>query len=139
MSSFEIKTHQIGRTYSNPHFFILNKGQNSGKPLEQPCPNCFVIITTSEEVKNNLYHLTMMLQLGQYFSYCLKGSVIPFITKNDCSKIINKAFNMNNLILKKQLKTMQILNQKEAEYLFLLQKIQQLKLAYIKGAFKKMI
>jgi len=33
MSTFEVKTHQIGRTYSQPHFFILNNGQNSGKPL----------------------------------------------------------------------------------------------------------
>nr|WP_228530365.1 hypothetical protein [Tamlana sp. I1] len=98
-----------------------------------------MIITTSEEVKNSLYHLTMMLQLGQYFTYYLKGSVIPFITIKDCLKTINKAFKMNNVALEKQLKTMQILNQKEAEYLFMHQKIQQLKLAYIRGVFKKVI
>ena len=27
MSTFELKTHQVGKTYSNPHFFILNKGK----------------------------------------------------------------------------------------------------------------
>ena len=53
MSTFEIKTHQIGRTYSNPHFFILNKGLNSGKPLTLPCPNCFVIISKNEADKKH--------------------------------------------------------------------------------------
>jgi len=27
MSTFEIKTHQAGRTYSRPHFFILNRAE----------------------------------------------------------------------------------------------------------------
>ncbi|WP_458629384.1 hypothetical protein [Winogradskyella sp. PC D3.3] len=27
MSTFELKTHQVGRTYSNPHFFILNRAE----------------------------------------------------------------------------------------------------------------
>ena len=31
MSTLQIKTHQTGRTYSKPHFFILNKGLNYGK------------------------------------------------------------------------------------------------------------
>ncbi|WP_439152271.1 DUF6943 family protein [Winogradskyella sp.] len=84
MSTFELKTHQIGRTYSNPHFFILNKGLNSGKPLSNPCPNYFVVIISTEELKNTLFHLSMMLQIGGFYAYYLKGSVIPFISVNDC-------------------------------------------------------
>lgn len=66
MSTFELKTHQVGRTYSNPHFFILNKGLNSGKPLTNPCPNCFVVTTSTEEEKNTLFHISMMLQIGGF-------------------------------------------------------------------------
>ena len=79
MQIFEIKTHKIGRTYSNPHFFILNKGLNSGKPLDKPCANCFVISTTSTANRESLYYLCLSLKVGQYFRYYFKGSVIPFI------------------------------------------------------------
>lgn len=51
MKTFRIKTHRASLTYSEPHFFILNKGLNSGKPLNNPCPNCFVCITTDEVLK----------------------------------------------------------------------------------------
>tara|TARA_B110000046_G_C13023399_1_gene412455 strand:+ start:978 stop:1382 length:405 start_codon:yes stop_codon:yes gene_type:complete len=91
MQVFEIKTHQPGRTYHKPHFFILNKGLNSGKPMNQPCPNCFVITTAAEPTRNSLYYLCLSLKIGQYFSYYLKGSVIPFIGISDAKKVINSA------------------------------------------------
>ena len=91
MSTFQIKTHQPGRTYANPHFFILNKGLNSGKPLEKPCPNCFVIITTTRAERESLYYLCLSLKVGKFFAYYLKGSVIPFIGISDAKKVINAA------------------------------------------------
>jgi hypothetical protein len=91
MQNFEIKTHQIGRTYTTPHFFILNKGLNSGKPLDDPCPNCFVITTTSKAKRESLYYLCLSLKVGQFFAYYLKGSVIPFIGISDTKKVINTA------------------------------------------------
>ncbi|UMB55347.1 hypothetical protein MKD41_07715 [Lutibacter sp. A64] len=95
MSNFEIKTHQVGRTYCVPHFFILSKGLNSGKPLEQPCPNCFVITTNSEATRESLYYLCLSLKIGRFFSYYLKGSVIPFICISDAKKVINTALQNN--------------------------------------------
>jgi len=95
MSNFEIKTHQSGRTYNTPHFFILNKGLNSGKPLNQPCPNCFVITTTSAANRESLFYLCLSLKIGKYFSYYLKGSVIPFICISDAKKVINEALQNN--------------------------------------------
>lgn len=91
MSTLQIKTHQPGRTYSKPHFFILNKGLNSGKPLEKPCPNCFVITTVSKAEKESLYYLCLSLKVGQYFAYYLKGSVIPFIGISDAKNVIDTA------------------------------------------------
>tara|TARA_R110002050_G_scaffold192314_1_gene327254 strand:- start:598 stop:1002 length:405 start_codon:yes stop_codon:yes gene_type:complete len=91
MQAFEIKTHQPKRTYSNPHFFILNKGLNSGKPLENPCPNCFVIIATTKAKRESLYYLCLSLKVGQFFAYYLKGSVIPFIGISDAKKVIHTA------------------------------------------------
>ena len=43
MSNFKMITYRPEGVYKDPHFFILNKGLNSGKPLKKPCPNCFVI------------------------------------------------------------------------------------------------
>ena len=95
MSIFEIKTHQPGRTYNAPHFFILSKGLNSGKPMRKPCPNCFVITTTNEDQIQTLFYLCLSLKIGQYFSYYLKGSVIPFICISDAKKVINEALQNN--------------------------------------------
>ena len=91
MQAFKIKTHQPGRKYTNPHFFILNKGLNSGKPLENPCPNCFVIIATTKAKRESLYYLCLSLKVGQFFAYYLKGSVIPFIGISDAKKVIHTA------------------------------------------------
>jgi len=95
MSNFEIKTHSVGRTYTTPHFFILNKGLNSGKPMDQPCPNCFVITTNSEKTRESLFYLCLSLKIGRYFGYYLKGSVIPFICISDTKKVINEALQNN--------------------------------------------
>jgi hypothetical protein len=95
MSNFEIKTHQPGRTYHKPHFFILSKGLNSGKPMNQPCPNCFVITAATEDQIQTLFYLCLSLKIGQYFSYYLKGSVIPFICISDAKKVINEALQNN--------------------------------------------
>ncbi|WP_457617557.1 DUF6943 family protein [Lutibacter sp.] len=91
MSTYKIRTHRNGRTYNLPHFFILNKGLNSGKPMSQSCPNCFVITTNSELERESLFYLCLSLKIGNYFSYHLKGSVIPFICISDAKKVISTA------------------------------------------------
>ena len=91
MSTYEIKTHRSGRTYNKPHFFILNKGLNSGKPLPEPCPNCFVVTTQSSEEREQLFYLCLSLKIGKYFSYYLKGSVIPFIGVVETRNVIKTA------------------------------------------------
>lgn len=40
-----IKTHKMNRTYHGNHFFVLSKGNNAGRPMDKPCPNCFVVIS----------------------------------------------------------------------------------------------
>jgi hypothetical protein len=141
MHFFEIKTHQLGRTYSNPHFFILNKGLNSGKPLTNPCPNCFVVITSTEEAKNTLFHLSMMLQIGGFFAYYLKGSVIPFISINDCRNTLKKGLKSSGNIdnqMQKHIKAVQIISKKEKELQNVIDKMAVLKVAYIRNCFNIM-
>ena len=61
MCNFRLKSYNQKEEISNPHFFILNKGNNSGKPLVSPCPNCFTIQFTSTEDKEQAYWLIFCL------------------------------------------------------------------------------
>ena len=141
MSTFELKTHQVGKTYSNPHFFILNKGLNSGKPLTNPCPNCFVVTAETEETKNTLFHLSMMLQIGGFYGYYLKGSVIPFISIDDCRNTLKKGLKSGEIIgfeFEKHINAVSVISKKEKELQNVIDKMSVLKVAYIGNCFKLM-
>lgn len=90
MKNFQIKTHQVGRTYAKPHFFILNKGLNSGKPFTAPVRNSFVVSTATIEEKEALFHLSYMLLEAKCYRFYLKGSVIPFIYIADVKNLLIK-------------------------------------------------
>ncbi len=138
MSTFELITHQIGRIYSNPHFFILNKGLNSGKPLTNPCPNCFVVISLTEKDKTTLFHLSMMLQIGGFYAYYLKGSVIPFISIDDCRKTLKNGLNSSaniGLEFQKHIKAVSVITKREKELQNVIDKMAVLKVAYIRNCF----
>ena len=139
MPNFEIKTHQVGRIYQKPHFFILNKGLNSGKPMRKPCPNCFVIAAATVEESQTLFYLCMSLKIGRYFAYYLKGSVIPFITKNDCLKVLKTAYFQNykdDKLLQKHIYTISQIEKKEEILKQNLESIKQLKVAFIQCYFR---
>ncbi len=83
MCTFILKSYNRKSQIKNPHFFILNKGNNSGKPLHTPCPNCFVIQFQSPEEKEQVYWLLYSLWQSRAFYPFLRGSVIPFVVLQD--------------------------------------------------------
>ena len=83
-----IKTHKMNRTYHGNHFFILSKGNNAGRPMDRPCPNCFVVISECPEEKQLLYWLCFGLWQCGYFQPHLCGSVIPFLRLPELKSII---------------------------------------------------
>jgi len=96
MSTFSIKSHRSGVVYSMPHFFILNKGNNSGKPLLAPCPNCFVIQCKCEAEKEQIYWLSYSLWQSKVFYPFLRGSVIPFAVLKDVKSCLLDGLNKAN-------------------------------------------
>jgi hypothetical protein len=88
---YTMKSHKNGRAYNQPHFFIQNRGNHSGRALHNPISNCFVVTTETEEQRESLYYLCQSLQVGQYFKFYIKGSVIPFVTIGDTRKVLNTA------------------------------------------------
>jgi hypothetical protein len=119
MRTLNIKTHRQGKTYAKPHFFILNKGNNSGKPLLIPCANCFVIQCKNPEEKEKLFWLIRGLWTSKAFHQYLRGSVIPFITLNDLSKCIFEGYQQaqtNPEQFQKSVKTLRSLEEIEKQY-----------------------
>ncbi|NOZ36002.1 MAG: hypothetical protein GXO80_11980 [Chlorobi bacterium] len=116
MSTFTIKTHSSKNQIFKPHFYILNKGLNSGKPLENPCPNCFVFSVETEAEKEFYYWLTFGLWQSKAFHPFLIGSVIPFIRIGEFKKCIQAAEEKakeNLTVYKKVIKALKLIHQQE--------------------------
>ncbi len=88
MIQFRLTTYREGKDYKRSYFFILNKGNNSGKPLLTPCPNCFVCECSNEKEKQELYWLLYGMWQGKAIYPHLIGSVIPFIRLRELSDLI---------------------------------------------------
>lgn len=91
MCTYSLKSCNQKKEIRNPHFFILNKGNNSGKPLVHPCPNCFVIQFQSETDKEQIYWLLYSLWQSKAFYPYLRGSVIPFVVLRDVKECLTDA------------------------------------------------
>ncbi|KGO95660.1 DUF6943 family protein [Flavobacterium enshiense] len=89
MTNYIVKTHKPGTVYAKPHFFVLNKGLNSGKPQKTPYVNCFVIQFSTSEDCENFYWISQSLWLSKFWHQFLKGSVIPFVTLDEFKKEFN--------------------------------------------------
>ena len=119
MSICSSRSHRPGVDYSMPHFFILNKGNNSGKPLAVPCPNCFVIHFQCEEVKEQIYWLSYSLGQSKAFYPFLRGSVIPFVVLRDVKSCLLDGFdkmNENPAQFEKAVAALQGLEQMETKF-----------------------
>jgi hypothetical protein len=130
MTNFYLKTYCPKSTTEEPHFFVLSRGKNSGKPLTEPCPNCFVLSTKTEEDKQLLYALSFGLWKAKSFEYFLKGSVIPFITIGDCKQALNDGLeqaNSNPDGFNKSVKALELLELQEKRFLENLQLISEAK------------
>ncbi|MBN8694577.1 MAG: hypothetical protein J0L69_15390 [Bacteroidetes bacterium] len=96
MLKHKIKTHKLGSTYNAPHFFILNKGEQSGKPAPMYWSNCFVFIAETNAEKEFYYFVFLGLWELGYFKKALIGSVVPYIRIGDLTDIAEEAINNIN-------------------------------------------
>lgn len=80
-----------GTTPANS-FFVLCKGKNSGKPLQEATPNCFIVTCQSPDEVQYWYWLTWGLWKSNRFHEFLCGSVIDFIRIEDFKTVLFGAF-----------------------------------------------
>ncbi len=115
----KITTYSPDQKRSPFAFFILNKGLNSGKPLEHPCPNCFTFNAVDQAEKDLYYWICFGLWQSKSLHPYLNGSVIPFIHLRDLNRVISQASEKAlatpaNFL--KTVETLKILDQHEKQY-----------------------
>lgn len=91
MNTLQIKSYRPGQVHSDCTMYILSKGNNAGKPLDKPCPNCFALTANTTSEKTNLYWICYMLWQGGIFRRYLIGSVIRFIRIDELRACIDHA------------------------------------------------
>ena len=130
MSNFKLVSYRVDGVYDAPHFFILNRGNNSGKPLKKPCPNCFAVIANSAKDAEKIYWITYALWQGRIFHQALVGSVIPFIRKKDLQDLISSTLQLadeKEQTFEKTVSSLRQLEQQEDNYIKLQKMIKLLK------------
>jgi hypothetical protein len=126
MLNYRLCTHQRGNYYECPHFFILSRGKNAGRPQYNGIPNAFVVVSTNSEEIEKLYWIVYALWKAKRFEFIQLGSVIPFIKVGDVRNLIADKANsidFNNQHTKKRLKLLYTLRKLGEHQIELVSKI----------------
>lgn len=96
MLKHKIKTHKSGKMYNQPHFFILNKGLNSGKPFRHYVCNSFVFLADNNDERDFYYFVLLGIWELRLLRPYLKGSVIEFVRLGDVIDVLDETLNAVN-------------------------------------------
>jgi hypothetical protein len=88
---FAIRTYNGNRRALPPHtVFILNKGNNAGKPGKLPWTNSFAIMCDTGELADRIFSTCFILHTARAFEPMLNGSVIAFLRKYDLINVLRQ-------------------------------------------------
>ena len=87
----KLSTYTEGQLLYDHRFFILNKGLNAGKPSFSPWANCFLAQFENDDELDYAYWICYGLWVTRKLHVFLRGSVIPFITKDDLLNALDLA------------------------------------------------
>lgn len=106
LNAYQLKVYNANlKTNPESCFYILNKGNNAGRPMLMPCPNCFVVIAKSETERDILYWLTFAAWKTKRFLPFLKGTTILNLTTPDAKYVLNECIlGLNQLEVKHNIK-----------------------------------
>ncbi len=93
MRTIKIYTFNPKNPVNEFDIYVLCKGLNSGKPLEKPCPNCFVLACKNQAEKDFYTTLLFGLWKVKHFYQFHTGSVIPFIRISDFKQVVKEQAN----------------------------------------------
>ena len=88
MLTNKVRTYSVHRETPKMALYILNRGRNAGKPLQEPCPNCFILYCrTTEEVETYYWTFYAFWKHG-FFHPHLCGSVIEMLRLCDLKTLM---------------------------------------------------
>lgn len=140
MKAVKIFTYNPKNQKSDFEFYALSRGLNSGKPLDAPCPNSFVISCRNAQELDIYRSLLFGLWKTKAFHQFFVGSVIPFIRINDFKNFVFEQANHlqgKELAFKKDVGKVKALEQKERLMYEQLLLISELKRIYIARHLKR--
>ena len=88
MLTNKVRTYAVHRETPEQAIYILNRGRNAGKPLRQPCPNCFIYYCSSPEELETVYWTFYALWKNGFFHPHLCGSVIEMLRLSDLKTLM---------------------------------------------------
>jgi len=136
---FYFEVLQSERRNPKSSFLYPKQGNNSGKPLLAPCPNCFVIIAENQEQADQLRTLCYALWRCRAFEPHLHGSVIPFMTIRSFRSIL--AFHIPIIEqyaadFAKTVQALKLLEEREQNLKKTLRAVSEYKQAFVRQFFK---
>jgi hypothetical protein len=93
MSNLKIITYNPKNPMPEFPVYVLSKGLNSGKPLEVPTINCFVVHAKSEDEQSIIKAICLGLWKTKSLYPFHVGSVIPFVRIFDFKTVLYKAIS----------------------------------------------
>ncbi|UOE42171.1 hypothetical protein MTP09_05915 [Chryseobacterium suipulveris] len=140
MKAVKIFTYNPKNQKSEFEFYALSKGLNSGKPLDVPCPNCFVISCRNAEELDVYRSLLFGLWQTKSFHQFLIGSVIPYIRIGDFKNFVSEQVSHlkgKEKVFKNDVRKVKTLEQRERHIYEQLLLISELKRIYIARHLKR--
>lgn len=83
MLTHKVRTYSVHRESPELALYILNRGRNAGKPLFEPCPNCFILYVSNTEELETYYWTFYAFWKHGFFHPHLCGSVIEMLRLSD--------------------------------------------------------
>ena len=120
-------------------FYILRIGNNAGKPLKEPCANCYAFRCNNNDGYVFYYWLAYGLWQGKMFMPYLRGSVINFIIKSEFLQVVKEAESKvkgQYEFYMKTLKTVNVYEKKAANLLYQAQLLQTAKQVMLRQLLK---
>lgn len=133
----QLVTYRPGQQQPKFSFFILNKGLNAGKPLNEPCANCFTATCENENEKEFYSWLCWGLWQAKQVEHLLIGSVIPYVRKRELLELLQcQAARLCPEQWKAAVIKAKAIYAKELELTEALKQLKQLKAAYIRSQLR---
>ncbi len=94
MLTHQVRTYSVHRETPKMALYILNRGRNAGKPLHEPCPNCFILYVRDSEELETYYWIFYAFWKHGFFHPHLCGSVIEMLRLGDLKTLMRNSSSL---------------------------------------------